>query len=117
MEIWKEIKGYEGKYWVSNLGRVKSKFKILTLTLPKKTLLKRSQYYQITLHKNKHTSKTYMIHRLVAEAFIPNPNNLPQVNHIDCDPTNNKVNNLEWCDAKYNSNHKRSHLCTKTNVL
>ena len=111
-EIWKDIKGYEGLYQVSNLGRVKSfnymntgKEKIKTLTLQKKHPMKQGGYLQTTLYKNKQT-KTVVVHRLVAEAFIPNPDNLPQVNHKDHDKTNNCVDNLEWCTAKYNSNHK-----------
>lgn len=110
MEIWKDIKGYEGKYQVSNLGRIKN---IQTncmkmATLQKKYIMKQGGYYQITLWKGKHNGKTYLIHRLVAQHFIPNPDNLPQVNHIDHDRSNNRVDNLEWCTAKYNSNHKRN---------
>lgn len=114
MEIWKDIKGYEGLYQVSNLGRVKSlnylghhKEMIKKPSLQKKTTMKSSQYYQTVLYKNG-KAKTVTVHRLVAEAFIPNPDNLPQVNHIDHNPLNNKVDNLEWCTAKYNSNHKRN---------
>ena len=113
-EIWKDIKGYEGLYQVSNLGRVKSfnymntgKEKIKTPTLQKKYTMKQGGYLQTTLYKN-NKSKTVLVHRLVAEAFIPNPDNLPQVNHKDYNKTNNCVENLEWCSAKYNSNHKRN---------
>lgn len=80
---------------------------IKKLSLQKKTIMKSSQYYQTVLSKNG-KAKTVTVHRLVAEAFIPNPDNLPQVNHIDHNPLNNKVDNLEWCTAKYNSNHKRN---------
>ena len=93
MEIWKDVVGYEGLYQVSNLGRVKS-FKYL-----KEKILKPSHkdngYLFITLCKNG-VMKRYYIHRLVASAFIPNPQNKPTVNHIDCDRTNNCVENLEW---------------------
>ena len=105
-EIWKDIKGYEGLYQVSNLGRVRSlgsdnwhKGRIL-----KPHLDGRGHYLEVGLHKD-HKSKTTNIHRLVAEAFIPNPNNLPQVNHKDECKTNNMVDNLEWCDAHYNINY------------
>lgn len=97
-EIWKDIKGYEGLYQVSNLGRVKS-FKF-----NKERLLKlrfTGRYYQAILTKNS-KQKSYLIHRLVATYFIPNPENLPQVNHKDEDKANNSVDNLEWCNAKYN---------------
>ena len=61
-------------------------------------------YFMVCLYKNK-THKYYLIHRLVALTFLPNPDNLPCVNHKDEDKTNNKVDNLEWCDHKYNSNY------------
>lgn len=98
-EIWKDIDGYEGLYQVSNLGRVKSSKHDIIL----KTYSNRG-YHQVQLSKNNiKSNKT--IHRLVAQAFIPNPDNKPQVNHIDEDKTNNKVSNLEWVTAKENSNH------------
>lgn len=97
-EIWKEIKDYEGLYWVSNLGRVKSSTKIL------KNRLSKRGYYIVTLYKNaKGVTKT--VHRLVAKAFIPNPDDLPQINHKDENKLNNNVDNLEWCTAKYNCNY------------
>lgn len=109
-EIWKDIKGFEGKYQVSNLGRIRNiqTKHICKATLQKKYIMKQGGYYQITLWKGKYNSVTRTVHRLVAEAFIPNPDNLPQVNHIDHDRTNNCVDNLEWCTAKYNCNHKRN---------
>lgn len=105
-EIWNNIEGYEGLYQVSNLGRVKSlpdryyrkEGKILTNKVTAKG------YCHLQLSKNG-VSKNYLVHRLTAEAFIPNPNNLPQVNHKDEDKTNNCVENLEWCDRKYNINY------------
>lgn len=103
-EIWKDIEGYEGLYQVSNLGRTKSlkrKFvkeeKILTYTKNKKG------YLQVSLTKNGKT-KTERVNRLVAKTFIPNPKNLPQVNHIDGNKLDNSIENLEWCDCKYNIN-------------
>ena len=91
-EEWKEIKEH---YLVSNFGRVKNKYgKIL------KPIKKENGYYRVYLK-----SKWYPIHRLVAEAFIPNPDKLPEINHIDLNKSNNNVNNLEWCSRKYNVNY------------
>lgn len=102
-EIWKDILGYEGHYQISNLGRIKSiknnKIKILKLNKDKKG------YILISLSKNgKH--KTYKVHRLVAIVFIPNPDNKPEVNHIDAVRSNNNVNNLEWVTSKENTAHQ-----------
>ena len=105
-EIWRPIEGYEGLYEVSNLGRVRSldrffyrlhKGKVLSPTKD------RYGYLTVTLNYNG-KSKTIKIHRLVAQAFLPNPDNLPQVNHKDEVKSNNCVDNLEWCSAKYNVN-------------
>ena len=100
-EIWKPIKDFE-YYFISNFGRVKStkfgKERILKLTKDK------DGYLIVNLYKN-NKSKTFKVHRLVAEVFLPNPYNLPQVNHKDENPQNNIVTNLEWCDAKYNNNY------------
>lgn len=112
-EIWKPIKGYEGYYQVSNLGNVRSLDRIVTYSNNKIYLYKsrirkpykdRGGYLTCDLRKNS-KGKNAKVHRLVAEAFIPNPNNLPQVNHRDEDKTNNHVENLEWCDGKYNVNY------------
>ena len=105
-EEWRDIKGYEGKYQVSNLGRVRSlidshgnyREKILNYS-PKK-----DGYIQVSLCK-KGKSKDFKLHRLVAEAFIPNSNNLSCINHKDEDKTNNCVSNLEWCNYSYNTNY------------
>lgn len=113
MEIWKDIEGYEGLYQVSNYGRVKS------LNKRKGRILKPAKdkggYLRVALHKQG-TQKHYKIHRLVAQAFIPNPQNLPQVNHKDENPTNNTVQNLEWCDCQYNIDYSQSKqvLCLET---
>lgn len=103
-EIWKDVKGYEGLYQISNYGRLKSfktdsKGKILKLTD------KNGAYFTIILQGKGVQKRTTRIHRLVAEAFLPNPENLPQVNHIDGNKQNNNVNNLEWCTASYNVKH------------
>lgn len=104
-EEWKDIKGYEGLYQVSSFGRVKS------LNYHKtgaEKLLKqgfdKDGYKQLTLYKNRH-KKNCKVHRLVAEAFIDNPNNYPIINHRNEFKFDNSVYNLEWCDEKYNSNY------------
>lgn len=101
-EIWKDIKGYEGLYQVSNFGRIKSvkEFnyqKILKLSKNDA----RGGYMQVVLCKNGVT-KMFRVHRLVAMMFLPNPENLPQVNHKDENKENNSVDNLEWCTMEYN---------------
>ena len=109
-EIWKDVKGYEGLYQVSNLGRVKRlRFINRHLDFKQEKILKPYKdggdyYFVIGLHKNG-KKKYKAIHRLVAEAFIPNPNNYPIVNHKDENKENNYVDNLEWCTHKYNSNY------------
>lgn len=106
-EIWKDIKGYENLYQISNLGRIKSFPRIGTRTMKirilKQTITKNG-YYCVVLYKNR-KPKTKSVHRLVAETFIPNPNNYNIVNHKDENSLNNNVNNLEWCTQKYNINY------------
>ena len=104
-EVWKEIRGYEGLYEVSNLGRVRRAS--ISNRLHNDGILKpikRNNYLKVVLSKEGNKTD-YFIHRLVAETFIENPNNLPYVNHIDEVKTNNTTNNLEWCDALYNTNY------------
>ena len=113
VEIWKDIEGYEGLYEVSSYGRVRSLGQFVNHNFGgnayrKGRLLKPGLgsrgYLSVTLCKNG-IRKIYTVHRLVAQAFIPNINNLPIINHKDEDRTNNSVDNLEWCDYKYNVNY------------
>lgn len=102
MEIWKDIADYEGLYQVSNRGRVKSLPRNGTVKAKKiLTLHKDSKgSYNVSLSKNGKRKIAY-VHRLVAEAFLPNPDNLPQVFHIDGNPANNDVANLYWCTQEF----------------
>ena len=106
-EIFKDVKGYEELYQVSNFGRVKS-LGNGNSNNSKERILKPSKnskgYFQVHLSKNG-KSKMCKIHRLVAQTFIPNPNNLTEINHIDEDKTNNRVENLEYCTHEYNCNY------------
>lgn len=114
-EIWKPVIGYEGLYEVSNFGRVKSldrvqvrsNGKVICEHHIKGQILKPAmtgklprRYPTVCI-----CGKGHKVHRLVAEAFIPNPNNLPQVNHIDGNKENNRIDNLEWCDNRHNVLH------------
>lgn len=112
-EIWKDIEGYEGLYQVSNLGRVKRFTSGRILKDCKIT----GGYIGVNLSKNSIKS-TKKIHRLVSQAFIPNPENKPEVNHIDENKSNNNVNNLEWVTRKENNNHgTRNERSSKTKSI
>lgn len=104
MEIWKPIKGYEGLYEVSNLGSVKSLARKTTSGKHRVCHQTKCGYISVGLWKNG-AKKQFLVHRLVADAFIPNPNNKPQVNHIDENKSNNRVDNLEWCTNLENHRH------------
>ena len=97
-EIWKDIAGYENKYQISNLGRIKNKKHIMK---PMKTT---NGYLTACLWKNGKQRKI-LIHRLVAQSFLENPYDYKEINHIDEDKTNNQLDNLEWCSHKYNMNY------------
>ena len=103
-EIWKDIPGWEGLYQISNYGRIKSykqfeSGKIMSL------VNKTGDYFSVVLQGNGRKQRSARVHRLVAEAFIPNPEGLPEVNHIDGNKQNNSVDNLEWCSQSYNVLH------------
>lgn len=100
LEIWKPVVGFESIYEVSNFGNVR----VIKTKKLRKLQLNYKGYLVVILFNGKFR-KTFSAHRLVAEAFIPNPLNLPQINHRDENKLNNYVDNLEWCDAKYNSNY------------
>lgn len=106
-EIWREIEGYKN-YQVSSLGRVRSlNYKRTGEVRVLKAWKDKDGYLIIGLHKNG-TQRTFRIHRLVGEAFIPNPENKPQIDHIDTNKTNNSVENLKWATNKENSNNELS---------
>lgn len=101
MEIWKPISHFEGLYEVSNMGNVRSLFRYKKVLKP---AVSKAGYLTVDLFGDKNSMRR-LVHRLVADAFIPNPDNLPQVNHKDENKQNNCVDNLEWCTAKYNMNY------------
>ena len=114
-EIWKAIEGYEGLYEVSNTGKVRSLDRRIFAKLGSKTwkfvdihgtIVKQSPnrdgYLRVMLSK-KNKSIDYFVHRLVAAAFVDNPNGYSEVNHKDEDKSNNYMTNLEWCSRRYNN--------------
>lgn len=112
MEIWKPVPGYEGSYEVSNLGRVRSvsrytptwSGKVFKKGTIKKQKEDKDGYFKVWLSKNS-KKKPFFVHRLVATAFLDNPDNLPVVNHKDGNKKNNTVENLEWCTLSENTKH------------
>lgn len=111
-EEWREVVGYEERYIVSNIGRIASLsapylcgyrtcYRKQQLINPRKT----GNYYSVVLSDGQRHRKSFVIHRIVATAFIPNPNNYPFINHKDENPANNETDNLEWCTQSYNCNY------------
>ena len=117
-EKWKDIKGYEGLYQISNYGNLRGLDRYITENNTNKKrhikskiikpVVNNSGYHEVCLRNKNKEKKHHRIHRLVAEAFIPNPNNLPIINHKDKNKINNNVRNLEWCTYKYNNNYKKT---------
>lgn len=105
LETWKGIDGYIGKYEVSNLGRVRS-LNYKNSGLPRELKFEKNSkgYFSVDLCKNG-IRKKYRVSRLVASAFVENTHCLPEVNHKDEDMTNNRADNLEWCNRAYNNNY------------
>jgi hypothetical protein len=101
MEIWKDIKGYESNYQISNLGRVKSNYRIKKL----KGSITKKGYLSYKLYHINGSKKSFQSHQLVAKAFIDNIDGKTQVNHKDGNKLNNHVDNLEWVTCKENINH------------
>lgn len=123
-EIWKDIRGYEGIYQISNLGNVKvldrKVFNSKCYCVRQGRIFKNNKngrgYINVRLTKNgKSTNKS--VHRLVAEAFITNPNNYKYINHKDENKQNNIVSNLEWCTPKYNQQYSRHKRCRKVKQM
>ena len=115
-EIWKDIEGYEGLYQVSNLGRIKSLQRTITdkngkVKTIKETLMKHNTddkgYKYVFLSKN-NTKKFSRVHKLIAQAFIPNPLNLPEIDHINTIQDDNRIENLRWCTHKENMNNNET---------
>lgn len=115
MEIWKDVKGFESIYQVSNTGKIKSLARLKPnnggFFMTKERILKpgknKSGYYQVILEKDgKRTSKR--VHRIVAETFLDNPNNYPQINHINKNKLDNNLSNLEWCTNQYNAEYSHA---------
>lgn len=113
MEEWRDVRGYEGRYKISNKGRLKSvdiivpfgsRFRKIPSKI-KKYCLNNSGYCYVDLYSGKRIRKKATIHKLVAIAFLNNPNEYTEVNHIDGDKLNNNSENLEWCSRQYNQQH------------
>lgn len=120
-ETWKDITGYEGRYQISSMGRVKSFAQDRKHGKIKLGNLNHKGYLTILLYDSSGRPKWYPVHRLVATTFIPNPDNLPQVNHKDENKRNNCVENLEWCTNDYNIHYgtglqraAQSNMCCPT---
>ena len=130
-EIWKDVVGYEGLYRVSNLGRVSSYNRTIIINSDyfkykwertyKAKIMKQSKdkggYLIVSLYDNESKCKNFKVHRIVASAFIPNDDNLPQIDHIDCNRMNNKISNLKWCTCKENHANPSTQIKRSDSVL
>lgn len=136
-EEWRDVVGYEGYYQVSNFARIKRLFNqfnvirgesVVRMSNPEYILngnINKWGYHKVILRKEG-KGKPYLVHRLVAQSFIPNPNNYETINHIDCNKLNNSIDNLEWCSRNRNTKHAwenglysnftyKNVICTETN--
>ena len=104
-ETWKDVDGYNGKYQISDLGRVRSYAQDRKNGKIKTGSFTHKGYLSYAMYDDEGNKKFHPVHRLVASAFLDNPNDCDQVNHKDEDKTNNRVDNLEWCDTEYNVNY------------
>lgn len=116
-EIWKDIKGYENLYQISSMGRVKSLSNSLTKKEKIRKLRTTSKGYELVKLNKNGSVKTYQVHRLVAEAFIPNSENKPHVDHINTNRSDNRVENLRWSTPKENVNNPLTIQKMKTSQL
>lgn len=124
-EVWKDIPDFEESYAVSNYGRIKSKKRLITTSNNKSYIIEdrilspnlaAKGYLYITLNKNC-VKTTFLLHRLVAELFVPNPENLPFVDHIDTDQSNAEASNLKWCSASQNMNNPNTRSKLKESYI
>jgi hypothetical protein len=124
MEVWASVKGFEGQYEVSSIGNIRSVDRLvhhykggkrLYKGTAKNTRLNKDGYIRCNL-KNDGKRYDYTVHRLVANAFIPNPNSKPQVNHINGVKTDNRIENLEWCTQSENNIHATKHRLVETKL-
>lgn len=116
IEEWRDVLGFEGRYQISNFGRLKTLTRVVIE--PRRSYVRqgkimnkytnRDGYYRVKLYNGDASFKNESVHRLVAETFIGNPNNLPEINHIDGNPFNNHVSNLEFCTKEHNVKHAYS---------
>lgn len=120
-EIWKPVEGYEGRYEISSFGRLRAYAQDRKDGKIRLGNLNARGYLTTVLYDGKGNKETWLMHRLVARAFIDNPMGLPQVNHKDENKTNNRVENLEWCTNDYNSRYgtkcervRQANMCCKT---